>query len=183
MKLIVGLGNPTREYEDTLHNIGFRVIQRLAEKLQPTKKTNQFYSLFYKGKYNSLDYALLLPQTYMNLSGKAVVACTNFYKVALTEVLVVCDSLDLPVGTIRYKTKGGHGGHNGLRDIIQKLATTEFSRLAIGIGRPAEKTQVSSYVLQKISTSLQKKLQNPVEQATELCIKFLLSTITSTTIT
>lgn len=175
MKVIVGLGNPTKKYENTFHNVGFLIIRELQKELQPVKEKTQFHALTFQGKYQEINYLLLLPQTYMNLSGKAIVACLNFYKIPKTELLVVYDNLDLPLAKVRYKTKGGHGGHRGLQDIIQKLSSTEFARLSIGIGRPVHKEQVSQYVLQNIPAAFQKTLQVSVKTAMQICIKFLMS--------
>ena len=182
MKVIVGLGNPTKEYQNTFHNIGFAVLENLTGFLQVSKKQNKFQSIVFQGKYKNNDYILLLPQTYMNLSGTAVFACLRFYKISLDNLLVVYDNLDLDVGKIRYKEKGGGGGHNGLKDIIQKLSSKDFARLSIGIGRPESKEQVSNYVLKKIPQPLKAIFAESIEQASKVCCDFLTGEVQPTSI-
>ena len=175
MKVIVGLGNPTKEYKNTFHNIGFAVIDKLQEEIKPSRVFQKFHSFVFRGDYNGVDYLLVLPQTYMNLSGKAIISCLSFYKIPYSQLLVVYDNLDLALEKIRYKKQGGHGGHNGLKDIIQKLSSTEFARISIGIGRPTSKISPAHYVLQKIPINLQAIMEKSVEKATLMCKKFLLS--------
>lgn len=175
MKLIAGLGNPGKQYQDTFHNLGFSVLDNIKEKLRPISQSNKFKSIIYKGEYENVDYILLYPQTYMNLSGFSVVNCLNFYKICLSDLLVICDSLDLALAKVRFKEKGSHGGHNGLRDIIQKLSNNDFSRLTIGIGRPQEKSQVINYVLKKIPNNFKNTLQKSINQATEISCNFIIS--------
>ena len=107
MKLIVGLGNPTNKYHNTYHNIGFATLDVLKEKLDFTAEKKIFNSLFLKGSYQDKDYSLLYPQTYMNRSGDAISSCLRYYKIPLTHLLVICDSLDLPIAKVRYKKRGG----------------------------------------------------------------------------
>lgn len=150
MKLIVGLGNPGNKYEGTLHNVGFSAIERVAEKSSLYQWKDQFKSKLVSGNEAGEQFILLKPQTYMNLSGEAVQACKHYYKIELDEILVVFDDLDLPQGKLRYRSSGGHGGHNGVRSILQHCGGPTFHRLRIGIGRPAH-GKVSDYVLSKPS--------------------------------
>ena len=148
LRLIVGLGNPGREYESTRHNVGFRWVDELAlaQKLN-FKSEAKFHGLTARGQLHGHEVLLLKPQTFMNASGRSVAALALFYKILPNEMLVVHDELDLPPGTARLKIGGGHGGHNGLKDIIAHLGNKDFWRLRIGIGHPGERNEVSGYVL------------------------------------
>ena len=152
IKLIVGLGNPGKKYEDTRHNAGFWLVERLAaqHRLTPRKEA-KFHALVAKLDTASGQAWLLLPQTWMNESGSAVGAIAQFHKIAADEIMVVHDELDLPPGGVKIKQGGGHAGHNGLRDIIEKLGVPDFWRLRIGIGHPrdiaASEQEVADFVL------------------------------------
>ncbi|HJT50957.1 MAG TPA: aminoacyl-tRNA hydrolase [Nitrosospira sp.] len=149
MQLIVGLGNPGKEYAATRHNAGAWWLFRLADELRVTLKNEpRFHGLCARAGGGDKEFWLLYPQTYMNASGRAVAALCRFYKIQPDSVLVVHDELDLPPGTSRLKLDGGLGGHNGLKDIAAHLATREFWRLRIGIGHPGDKHGVVNYVLQ-----------------------------------
>ena len=149
MKLIVGLGNPGREYAATRHNAGAWWVSRLADQLGvPLKADVKFHGLCARIGQGDSESWLLNPQTYMNASGRAVVALCRFYRIQPEQMLVVHDELDLPPGVSRLKLDGGLGGHNGLKDIVAHLGTREFWRLRIGIGHPGEKHAVVNYVLQ-----------------------------------
>jgi len=143
-RLIVGLGNPGSEYEETRHNVGFWFIDHLARQLQlRLAPQGKFFGRLARHD----DLWLLQPATYMNLSGQAVAAVARFYRIAADETLIVHDDLDLPPGSIRLKQGGGNGGHNGLKDIQSRLATPDFWRLRLGIGHPGERSEVINYVL------------------------------------
>lgn len=148
IRLVVGLGNPGREYEATRHNAGFWWVDRVAAEkrtvLNPEKK---FHGLAARVSLPGHELWLLEPQTFMNRSGQAVGALANFYKITPPEILVVHDELDLPPGAARLKQGGGHGGHNGLKDIIAHLGGADFWRLRLGIGHPGERNEVVNYVL------------------------------------
>ena len=148
IRLIVGLGNPGREYETTRHNTGYWWVDELA-RLQNLRFKNEakFHGLTARGQLHGHEMLLLKPQTFMNVSGRAVGALAQFYKIAPAEMLVVHDELDLPPGVARLKMGGGHGGHNGLKDIIAHLGSKDFWRLRLGIGHPGERTDVAGYVL------------------------------------
>ena len=148
IRLIVGLGNPGREYESTRHNVGFRWVDELAREHKLSFNNEaKFHSLTARGSLHGHELWLLKPQTFMNVSGRAVGALAQFYKITPAEMLVVHDELDLPPGVARLKVGGGHGGHNGLKDIIAHLGTKDFWRLRLGIGHPGEREEVSNYVL------------------------------------
>ncbi len=148
IRLIVGLGNPGREYETTRHNAGFWWVDEFARRENLAFRGEaRFHGLAVRGVMNGNEVALLKPQTFMNLSGRAVAALMQFYKITPTEILVVHDELDLQPGIARLKMGGGHGGHNGLKDIIATLGTRDFWRLRIGVGHPGDRAEVVNYVL------------------------------------
>jgi PTH1 family peptidyl-tRNA hydrolase len=148
IRLIVGLGNPGREYESTRHNVGFWWLDELARVDNFNFRSEaKFHGLAARGQLHGHEVALLKPQTFMNLSGRAVGAIAQFYKILPSEILVVHDELDLQPGIARLKMGGGHGGHNGLKDIIAHLGTKDFWRLRIGIGHPGDRAEVVNYVL------------------------------------
>lgn len=148
IKLIVGLGNPGPQYDGTRHNAGFWWVDEFARAHQfAFKAESKFHGLTARGSVQGRELFLLKPQTFMNVSGRAVVAQAHFYKIAPQHILVVHDELDLPPGSAKLKLGGGHGGHNGLKDIIAHLGTRDFWRLRLGIGHPGERCDVSDYVL------------------------------------
>jgi PTH1 family peptidyl-tRNA hydrolase len=149
MKLIVGLGNPGKEYAATRHNAGVWWISHLANELHVTLKAEaRFHGLCARTGQGDSELWLLKPQTFMNASGKAVAALCHYYKILPEQILVAHDELDLPPGVSRLKLGGGLGGHNGLKDIAAHLATKDFWRLRIGIGHPGDRNAVINYVLQ-----------------------------------
>lgn len=147
IRLMAGLGNPGREYADTRHNAGFWWITECAEVMRATLKPDPRFFAMAGRSSGDPPVHLIMPQTYMNLSGKAVAALMRFYKISPEELLVVHDELDLPPGTARLKQGGGTGGHNGLKDIAAQLGTQQFWRLRLGIGHPGVKHEVAAYVL------------------------------------
>ncbi len=166
IRLIVGLGNPGGEYENTRHNAGAWLIEQLLKNtsiaLKPEKK---FKGLFAKAKLFDQECFILAPTTYMNLSGESVIAVANFYKILPEEILIAHDDLDLLPGIVRLKKDGGHGGHNGLQNIIQHLKTKDFYRIRIGIGHPGNKDQVSDYVLKKPKKDELEKIEDAITRA------------------
>ena len=150
IKLFVGLGNPGTEYEATRHNAGFWWVDALARELKLNLVADRSYhGLVARGNVNGQTVWLLEPQTYMNLSGKSVAALARFFKIAPQDILVVHDELDVPPGQAKLKFGGGHGGHNGLRDIHAQLGTGDYWRLRLGIGHPGDKNEVADWVLRK----------------------------------
>ncbi len=148
LQLIVGLGNPGPRYAATRHNAGFQFLDAILADVGATLRYEaRFTGRVGQGAVNGQSVRLLAPETFMNRSGTAVASMARFYKVAPEQMLIVHDELDLPPGTVRLKRGGGHGGHNGLRDIVDRLGSTDFVRLRIGIGRPDSSDQVIDYVL------------------------------------
>lgn len=163
--LIVGLGNPTAEYARTRHNAGFWFVEKLAQKYNISLKFEQkFNALVGRGNIEGQDIRLLLPQTYMNKSGQSVMPFCQFYQISTPQILIAHDELDLNAGFIRLKTGGGHGGHNGLRDIVPHIGA-DFHRLRIGIGHPGHKDKVSSHVLGKAPTNEQQLIDDAISFA------------------
>jgi PTH1 family peptidyl-tRNA hydrolase len=168
IKLIVGLGNPGLQYEATRHNAGFWWVDQVCA--ETGSKLNLEAKFFgHAGKLNGASEAWLLkPTTFMNVSGRAVGAIAKFYKIAPEEVLVIHDELDLPPGTVKLKKGGGHGGHNGLKDIAAQFGTPDFWRLRIGIGHPGDKSQVANFVLHAPTRDEQGLIEQTIDQSTML---------------
>ncbi|HDF7610285.1 aminoacyl-tRNA hydrolase [Enterobacter hormaechei] len=167
IKLIVGLANPGAEYAATRHNAGAWYVDLLAERLRaPLREEPKFYGYNSRINLAGADVRLLVPTTFMNLSGKAVAAMATFYRINPDEILVAHDELDLPPGVAKFKLGGGHGGHNGLKDIISKLGNNpNFHRLRVGIGHPGDKNKVVGFVLGKPPVSEQKLIDEAVDEA------------------
>lgn len=160
IQLIVGLCNPGLQYHYTRHNAGEWFINEVAEKFQITLRPEmKFKGFIGEIKHGSHNCKLLLPATFMNLSGQAIQAVVNFFKIPINAILVAHDELDLPVGSIKLKQGGGHGGHNGLRDTIVHLGSQNFFRLRIGIGHPGHRDRVIDYVLKRPSQEEREKIQ------------------------
>jgi PTH1 family peptidyl-tRNA hydrolase len=166
--LIVGLGNPGAEYAKTRHNAGFLLVEKLAEQWQ-SNWTNErkFVSRVAKAERNGQKVLLCEPQTFMNLSGEAVGALVNFYQLPLAKILVAVDDADLPLGEIRLRKSGSSGGHHGLESIEQHLASREFARLRIGIGRKDSSREIANYVLGKFEKSEGELLEKVLERAAD----------------
>lgn len=165
IKLIVGLGNPGKEYAETRHNVGALFVEKIASDHKITLKSDKkFHGIFSKAELFNHPCFLLIPTTFMNLSGQAVLAVAAFYKILPESILIVHDDLDLPLGTIRLKKDGGHGGHNGLKDIIQKLGTPSFNRLRIGIAHPGQKEKVVDHVLGRITHEEKISIDHAINQ-------------------
>ena len=145
--LIVGLGNPGLEYSATRHNLGFLCLDRLATKHRLRFTSKRGKSALARGAISGHDVALAKPQTYMNLSGESVRDLLRLYKMPTSALLVVFDEVDLPLGTIRLRERGGPGTHNGMRSIVEEIGTTNFPRLRIGVGMPADGQNLADYVL------------------------------------
>lgn len=168
ISLIVGLGNPGTEYAQTRHNAGFWYVERLAQRYGISLKSeSRFHGLTGRGQIEGHDVRLLLPSTFMNRSGQAVVPMAKFFQVSPAQLLIAHDELDLASGVIRLKSGGGHGGHNGLRDIVPHLGA-EFHRLRIGIGHPGHRDKVTSHVLGKAPTAEQALLDQALDEALRL---------------
>ncbi len=167
IKLIVGLGNPGAQYANTRHNAGEWLIEQLCRQYNLTlTPENKFFGKTARTVVAGSEVRFLVPTTFMNLSGKSVGALANFYRIQPQQILVAHDELDLPPGTAKIKLGGGHGGHNGLKDIIANLANNKnFYRLRLGIGHPGDKNLVSGYVLNKPPQNELKIIEQAVEEA------------------
>ncbi len=165
LTLMIGLGNPGQQYAQTRHNAGFWFVSQVATQFNiELSADKKFNGLTGRGRIFDRDVRLLLPLTFMNKSGQSVVPMVNFYGITPNEVLIAHDELDIPVGAIKLKTGGGHGGHNGLRDITPHLGN-DFHRLRIGIGHPGHKSKVSGHVLSKPSIDDQMAIEAALEAA------------------
>ena len=163
--LIVGLGNPGSTYANTRHNIGFMVIDELVRRTSATAISKaSFHGELFKFK----DHYLLKPMTFMNLSGRSVIAVKNFYKI--DDVLVIHDDLDLPFGALRFKVGGGHGGHNGLKSIDEAISQ-EYARVRMGISKPSNRGEVASYVLSPFSEAEKEHLTQWIKNAADAIMK------------
>lgn len=167
IKLIVGLGNPGTEYRGTRHNAGADFVEQLARQCSTTlQPESKFFGMAGRGSLAGHDLRLLIPTTFMNLSGKAVAAMAAFYKYSPEEILIAHDELDIQPGTARFKQGGGHGGHNGLRDIVPALGNNKnFHRLRIGIGHPGHASKVSGYVLKGPSQIDRDRIDASIDEA------------------
>ena len=166
IKLIVGLGNPGQQYRFTRHNAGSMFLETLCDYYKgELKPETKFFGLSGRISINDEDVRLLFPSTFVNKSGQAVVSLVNYFKIDPLNILVVYDELDLPVGTTRLKKGGGHGGHNGIRDIIKAIGSQDFNRLRIGIGHPGEASQVSNYVLSEPSKTDANLIQADIDKS------------------
>lgn len=171
--LIVGLGNPGREYKDNRHNMGFMVLDYLAVRLGTNFGRLQSHALIAKGEYQERRILLAKPQTYMNLSGQAVSSLARFYQVPLETMLVVYDDVDLPLGILRLRPDGGSAGQKGMRSIIERLGTEVIPRLRIGIGRPPGRMDAAAYVLQDFSRAEAELLPQILDRACEAALTFI----------
>lgn len=167
LQLIVGLGNPGSDYDRTRHNAGADLVTELARQTGASLvPENRFYGLTARTTYQGRDLRLLIPTTFMNRSGQAVGALATFFKIPPDAILVVHDELDLAPGIARLKHSGGHGGHNGLRDIIAALGNNrDFARLRIGIGHPGNAAQVANFVLKRAPSSEQTLIDDAIDRA------------------
>lgn len=166
LQLIVGLGNPGPDYAHTRHNAGAWFVQALCHDLHLLLKTeSKFNAKVGQARIHGQEIKILIPNTFMNHSGQAVSAVSQYYHIPIEAILVAHDELDLPAGSVRLKTNGGHGGHNGLKDIIHHLGSRLFHRLRIGIGHPGHKTQVSDYVLSRPTKSEDIQIKAAIEGA------------------
>jgi PTH1 family peptidyl-tRNA hydrolase len=165
MILFVGLGNPGSHYEETRHNIGFKVIDKLVADLSAREISKTSFNGILFRTSNTL---FLKPTTFMNLSGKSVQPVKNFFKVKLDDVIVIHDDIDLPFGALRFKRGGGHGGHNGLKSIDEHI-TKEYIRVRVGVGKPEHKSQVADYVLHDFYEKEKALVLKLVEHTSKAC--------------
>ncbi len=168
MKAIIGLGNPEVKYLKTRHNVGFMVVDKLLKK-NNIALSEKFQSFF--GKKDDVLY--LLPKTYMNLSGRAVVELMNFYKLNIKDIIVICDDTTLELGTLRFRKDGSHGGHNGLKSIINLTGSSDFDRLKVGVGPIPENIPIENFVLSNFTQDEQEKLNKVTSLAAEAIEEYL----------
>lgn len=171
--LIVGLGNPGREYRQNRHNVGFMVVDRLAERLGVSFSRLEQKALVTKTDHAGSRLILAKPQTYMNLSGQAAGALQRYYKVPLENLMVVYDDVDLPFGTLRLRFAGGSSGQKGMQSIIQRLGTQDFPRLRVGIDRPPGRMAAADYVLQDFSRDQEEMLPQITDEAADAILTFV----------
>ena len=174
ISLIVGLGNPGTEYAQTRHNAGFWYVERLAQRYGISLKSeSRFHGLTGRGQIEGHDVRLLLPSTFMNRSGQAVVPMAKFFQFSPAQLLIAHDELDLASGVIRLKSGGGHGGHNGLKDIAAALGTPDFWRLRLGIGHPGDRNEVVNFVLKAASKDEQTAINQCIDDSLQVATQLL----------
>ena len=167
MYLIVGLGNPEPEYSRTRHNMGFDVINKLSEKYNIKVEKKGLDALYGTGIIENEKVILCKPQTYMNLSGEAIIKFIKFYKINLSKVIIIYDDIDLNVGDVKIRKKGGAGTHNGMKSVIENLGTTEFPHVRIGTGKPIEKQNLIEYVISKLPKEEYESLKDAIDTGAE----------------
>jgi len=168
IRIIAGLGNPDDKYERTLHNAGFWFVDAVARQYGGRFRYEKKFDADYcKVNLHGTDVWLVKPQSYMNLSGGPIRGVLDYYRLQVSELLVAHDEIDLPAGTVRLKQGGGHGGHNGLRDIIRHCGA-EFLRLRLGVGHPGDKNEVTNYVLKRGSADVERAIEDSIEKAIEV---------------
>ena len=171
--LIVGLGNPVLAYRHNRHNVGFMVVDTLADKLEIPLKRVKFKAQIGNGKLGDIPIIIAKPLTFMNNSGEAVAPLVRYFKVPLERLLVIHDDMDLPLGTLRMRPSGGSAGHNGMLSIFDKLGTNAIPRLRVGIGRPPGRMDPADYVLQDFPKSDEELLKMVIAQACEAALAFI----------
>jgi PTH1 family peptidyl-tRNA hydrolase len=173
--LLIGLGNPGREYRDSRHNVGFMLVDRIAVRLGARGMKVQSKAIVTTAMYEDRKLILAKPQTYMNLSGQSVQGLIHFYKLPLANVLIAHDDLDIPFGTIRIRPGGGPGGQRGMASTIEQLGTKDFPRLRIGIGRAPGRMDPSAYVLQDFTRDEMKILSEILDRAADAALEFVVN--------
>ncbi|MEI0608119.1 aminoacyl-tRNA hydrolase [Brachyspira pulli] len=161
-KLIIGLGNPGEEYKNNRHNVGFILIDKIAQELSLNFDNNKKKSLYARGKSKDIEYILLKPQTFMNLSGESAIYVSKFFNVKLEDIIVIYDDMDIPFGSFKIKKGGSSGGHNGIKSLIAHLQSDNFTRVRIGIGRPSAGKKVNDYVLSNFSKKEREELDTVI---------------------
>lgn len=167
MYIIVGLGNPEPEYENTRHNMGFKVINKIANTYKIEMNRTKFNAIYGQGIIQDQKVILVKPQTYMNLSGQAVHEFVNFYKINPENLIVLYDDVDIEKGIVKIRKKGGPGTHNGMKSVTQEIGTQEFPRIRIGIGAPMYKNDMINYVIGAIPEEDKKQLEQGIETASK----------------
>jgi PTH1 family peptidyl-tRNA hydrolase len=173
LRLVVGLGNPGAKYAATRHNIGFRVVDRLADDFGISFGREKFNAVFGRGRVEGFDVVLAKPMAFMNLSGPPVRAVAEFFRISLQAVVIVHDDIDLDYGRLKIKVKGGHGGHNGIRSLINAFSGGDFTRLRVGIGRSGAGAQVADYVLDQFTREEAAELPHLISRARDAVVTIL----------
>jgi PTH1 family peptidyl-tRNA hydrolase len=171
--LLIGLGNPGREYKDSRHNFGFMLIDRIAVRLNARGMKVQSKAIVTNATYEERKLILAKPQTFMNLSGQSVQGLVHFYKIPLTNMMILSDDLDIPFGTIRIRASGGPGGQRGLSSILERLGTKDVPRLRLGIGRPPGRMDPADYVLQNFSRDDMQSISEILDRAADAVLAFV----------
>ena len=177
MYLIVGLGNPESDYASTRHNMGFDVINKISKKCDIKVSKSKFDALYGMGEIESNKVILVKPQTYMNLTGESIIQFKKFYKISNKNIIIIYDDIDLDLGDIRLKPKGGPGTHNGMKSVVQNLNTEDFIRVRVGIGAPEDKCDMINYVIGPIPKREKEVLEESIEKAADSVIEILKSGI------
>ncbi len=177
MYLIVGLGNPEKDYSNTRHNMGFNTINKIANEYKIEVTKNNFKGLYGTGIIEGEKVILLKPQTFMNLSGESIKEVIQFYKIEKEQLIVIYDDIDIEPSSIKIRKTGGAGTHNGMKSVLQELNTQKFKRIRVGIGKPKEKEDLVEYVIGAIPREEQKKLDKGTELAKEAVIEIIKSGI------
>jgi peptidyl-tRNA hydrolase, PTH1 family len=176
--LLVGLGNPGREYENTRHNVGFEVLDFFAKHHGFVfRASTRFFSTYAQGKIQDKQVILLKPMTFMNLSGRAIKSCMDYFAISHERLVVVCDDITVALGQMRMRMKGSSGGHNGLKDVQRSLATEEYPRLRIGIGKPPLEQNLSDYVLGRFTEEQHRIIEGLIPLAIQVLDKWLVKGI------
>lgn len=178
--LLIGLGNPGREYRDNRHNFGFMLIDRLCVRLSARGMKLQSKAIVTDGIYEDRKILLAKPQTYMNLSGQSIQGLAHFYKLPLEKLLVAHDDLDIPFGSIRVRPGGGPGGQKGVASTIERLGTRDFARLRLGIGRPPGRMDPADYVLQDFSRDDMQEVSGILDRAADAALSFVVNGLEKT---
>ena len=173
MYLIVGLGNPEPEYSKTRHNMGFDVVNQIADKYQIELTRTKFNGIYGSGEIEKQKVTLLKPQTFMNLSGECIKPFVDFYKIPLKNVLVIYDDMDISIGSIKLRKKGGPGTHNGAKSVVHELASEEFPRIRVGIGKPINEYDAIDYVIGKIDEETYSKLEEGIKKGAQAVTEFI----------
>jgi len=173
LQLLVGLGNPGRKYSRTRHNVGFMVADRIAENFSINLNSKKFDTEFGKGQINGNNVIIAKPMAYMNRSGPPVLNLAKYYNILIEDLLVIHDDIDLDFERIKIKSKGGHGGHKGIKSLIDAFGSGDFSRIRIGVGRPEVQMDVSDHVLGKFSSGEKKFLDRFIERSGEAAVNVL----------
>ena len=179
MYLIVGLGNPESDYANTRHNMGFDVINEITKKCDIKVSKSKFNALYGMGEIENNKVILVKPQTYMNLSGESIIQFKKFYKISNKNIIVIYDDIDLKIGDIRLKAKGGPGTHNGMKSVVSNINSEDFVRIRVGIGKPENKSDMINYVIGHVSEDEYKILEEGTSLAKDATIEIIKNDVNS----